>query len=180
MNCPFVAGHFRLVKIYLKDPSLRETVITILKSCQLSTEYVDNIPKCTETIQTRTTFRPQGSNMDFSNIDEYDPLYARVKIKRRIKETLDSFTLRRWLSRNYKTAVERHEKYIPLHEEIGRLKRELQAEFGLKEIRFDCGWNETHFRGCLQSFKALADQHPYFMHVLRGINILRVLKRGIV
>lgn len=162
-----MVGRFRLVKIYLKDPSLRETVVTILKSCQLSTEYVDNIPKCTE--PTRSTFRPQRSNMDFSDIDENDPLFARVKIKRRIRETLDSFTLRRWLNKNYKTALDRYEKHRPLREEIGRLKKELQIEFGLTEIRFDCGWNETHFRGCLQSFKALADQHPNIMHVLRGM-----------
>lgn len=158
-------GHFKLVKIYLKDPSLRATVITILKSCELSTEYVDNIPKCTKQ---STTFQPRNSNVEFTDIDENDPLFARVKIKRRIKETLDSFTLRRWLSRNYKAALDRYEKHRPVKEEIRRLKKELQVEFGLKEVRFDCGWNETHFRGCLQSFKALADQHPHTMHELRG------------
>lgn len=168
ISCFFTTGRFRLVNIYLKDPSLRETVVTILKSCHLSTEYVDNIPKCTETM--KTTFRPQKSNFDFTNVDENDPLFTRVQIKRRVRETIDSSTLRRWLSRNYKAALDRYEKHRPVREEIGRLKKELLAQFGLSEIRFDCGWNETHFRGCLQSFKALADQHPYIMHVLRGEN----------
>lgn len=164
-----MTGHFKLVKIYLKDPSLREAVYTILKSCQLSTEYVDNIPKCTEV--KNTTFRPRKSNIDFSNIDENDPLFTHILVKRRIRETLDSFTLRRWLNKNYQAAIDCYEKYRPMREEIGRLKKELQAEFGLKEIRFDCGWNETHFRGCLQSFKALAEQHPHNMHILRGSQV---------
>lgn len=162
----FVTGHFKLVKIYLRDPSLRETVVTILKSCQLSTEYVDNIPKCSE--QKRTTFRPRKSNIDFTNLDENDPLFTHILVKRKVRETLDSFTLRRWLNRNYKAALERYERHKPVREEIGRLKKELQAQFGLQNVIFDCGWNESHFRGCLQSFKALADQHPHLMHVLRG------------
>lgn len=172
----FSIGHFKLVKIYLKDPSLRETVATILKSCQLSTEYVDNIPKCTD-IKQQTTFRPQRGNIDFTNLDENDPLFTHILVKRRVRETMDSFTLRRWLNKNYKIAIDRYETHKPLREEIERLKKELQAQFGLKEVRFDCGWNETHFRGCLQSFKALADQHAYKMHALRGINVA-VLKNS--
>lgn len=166
----FPTGHFRLVKIYLKDPSLRETVITILKSCQLSTEYVDNIPKCTEQPK-RTSFRPRNDNIDFTDVDVNDPLYTHILVKRRVRETLDSFTLKRWLNKNYKIALERYERHKPVREEIGRLRKELQAQFGLEDVRFDCGWKESHFRGCLQSFKALADQHPHIMHVLRGFTI---------
>lgn len=168
----FLTGHFKLVQIYLKDPSLRETVVTILKSCQLSTEYVDNIPKCT-TETKRTSFRPRERPIDFTDLDENDPLFTHILVKKRIKETRDTLTLRRWLSKNYKAALERYESHKPMREEIGRLRKELQLQFGLKDVRFDCGWNETHFRGCLLSFKALADQHPHIMHVLRGLKVAK-------
>lgn len=153
------------MKIDLRDPSLRETIATILRSCQLSTEYVDNIARCPE--QPRQ-FRPPAGDIDFADLDESDPLFTHIVVKRRIRETVDSFTLRRWLDRNYEAALERYEKHGPMREEITRLRRELVAQHGFLDVRFECGWNETHFRGCLLSFKALADHHPHFMHVLRG------------
>lgn len=136
-----------------------------MKSCQLSTEYVDNIPKCTEQ---RQTFRPRKSDIDFTDLDENHPLYTHIVVKRRVKETLDSFTLRKWLNSNYKLALERYEQHKPMREDIGRLRKALCEEWGLKDVRFECGWNETHFRGCLLSFKGLTDQHPNIMHRLRG------------
>ncbi|GJQ86529.1 hypothetical protein Trydic_g10429 [Trypoxylus dichotomus] len=44
----------------------------------------------------------------------------------------------------------------------------IQNTIGVSKIIWDCGWNEMHFRGCLQSFIALAEQNPEPMHILKG------------
>lgn len=49
---------------------------------------------------------------------------------------------------------------------------DIYNNFCVKEVKWDCGWNEMHFRGCLQSFKALANDHPDKMSVLKGILLM--------
>lgn len=155
------------MQIYLKDRCLRETVLTILKSCKLSTEYVDNIPKPIKP-KAENTFRIR-KDVDYSNISENDPLFAHIIMKRKIKEAIELMTLRKWLSKNHKVALEKYESHNPVRDEISKLRSSLLEHWHLNDVRWECGWNETHFRGCLQSFKALADHHPCTMHVLRGI-----------
>lgn len=75
---------------------------------------------------------------------------------------------RPWLEKNIKAAAEKQAACYPLQEEVKRLQIELAEYLGLKEIIWDCGWNVTHFRGCLQSFQALARDHPEQMEVLKG------------
>lgn len=161
---PFILGN-KLVQISLKDPCLRETILTILKSCKLPTEYVDKIPKAPKV--TKENFKLR-QDIDLSNLSEDDPLYAHIIMKRKIKEAVDSFTLKKWLNKNYETALAHYELNRAVREEIERLRTLLCKQVGLSEFRWECGWNETHFRGCLLSFKALADQHPAPMQLLRG------------
>jgi len=56
----------------------------------------------------------------------------------------------------------------PVREEIVRLQKVLCDTLGVQSVVWDCGWNVTHFRGCLQSFQALARHHPNIMHTLKG------------
>lgn len=38
-------GNFKLVKINLNSKNVRETVVKILNACDISTNYVDKIPR---------------------------------------------------------------------------------------------------------------------------------------
>lgn len=160
----------KLVQIYLKDPCLRETILTILKSCKLPTEYVDKIPKSQKPPREKVRLREP---FDYSKFSEDDPLYAHIIFKRKIKEAIDSFTLKKWLNKNYESAIKQYEQNRPVREEIEKLRNLLCEQLGLSEFRWECGWNETHFRGCLLSFKALVDQHFTQMHLLRGTKITK-------
>lgn len=162
---PPILGDFRLVKIYLKDPCLRETVLTILKSCKLPTEYVDKIPKAPKI--PKQNVKPR-QNVDYSKVSEDDPLYAHIIMNQKIKEAIDLQTLKRWLDKNYESALKQYEQNRPVREDIEKLRTLLCEQLGITEFRWECGWNETHFRGCLLSFKALVDQHLAQMHLLRG------------
>lgn len=52
-----------------------------------------------------------------------------------------------WLEHNYKDALEKCKSGAALKEEIIRLKAEMIQLTKLKDIKFDCGWNNQHFRG---------------------------------
>lgn len=67
------------------------------------------------------------------------------------------YNFRQWLEENYKSALEKYEANKPLRKDIESICKEICENLGVKEIKWDCGWNEMHFRGCLQSFRALAN-----------------------
>lgn len=73
-------------------------------------------------------------------------------------------------------AVAKADANIPLREEVDKLQTALTKQLALMEIRWDCGWNVTHYRGCLQSFMSLAQQHPETMHILKGIFFFNLFK----
>lgn len=75
---------------------------------------------------------------------------------------------RLWLEDNHKNARERFDSTEPMRHDIEKMCNRVCEEFGIFEVRWDCGWNKTHFRGCLQSFMALARDHPSVMDVLQG------------
>lgn len=67
----------------------------------------------------------------------------------------------------------------PVRSEVKKLETILCTDLGLKEIIWDCGWNITHYRGCLLSFQALVHHHPKSMEVLRGRTLVFATSTGI-
>ncbi|RZC31974.1 T-cell activation inhibitor, mitochondrial, partial [Asbolus verrucosus] len=158
-------GSFRLIRIHINERDVREAVLTILKTCDLPTEYVDKIPKPPKP---KETVRVNSSTIDFSKINEDDPVFGPIVMRQRMDEAKEALKLRNWLAKNRKSALEKNEANRPLREEVDRLRKAIAKEWKLTDVRWDCGWNATHFRGCLQSFMSLAEQHPEVMHILKG------------
>jgi hypothetical protein len=73
-----------------------------------------------------------------------------------------------WLKNNVSEALKKLAACQPVREEIVRLQKGLCDTLGVQSVVWDCGWNVTHFRGCLLSFQALARHHPNIMHTLQG------------
>nr|XP_023025344.1 T-cell activation inhibitor, mitochondrial isoform X1 [Leptinotarsa decemlineata] len=159
---------FRFTKIHLKDRDIRSTIVTILKSCGLPTDYVDSI------IPPPKIEKPDYSNLKYKNeIDltkenDNHPIFAHVRMQRKIKEAQEALKLRNFLITNHRDALDKSEKGAVYREEITKLKKQITAELGLKEIQWNCGWNDTHFRGCLLSFLSLTEHHPEIRNVLKG------------
>ncbi|XP_044266173.1 T-cell activation inhibitor, mitochondrial [Tribolium madens] len=158
-------GTFRLIKIYISERDIREAVLTILRACDLPTEYVDKIPKPPE--PKKETVRINTNNIDFSKVNENDPIFGPIVMRQKINEAKEALKLKNWLVKNYQSALEKLEANRPLREEVDRLRKKIAQQWKLTDVRWDCGWNVTHFRGCLQSFMSLAEQHPEVMHVLK-------------
>lgn len=160
---------FRLINIHIHERDIRATVVTILKSCGLPTDYVDSIIKPPETVRESDQYKIRYKNdIDFTKINKNHPIYAHIVMQRKIKEAQDALVLRNWLRLNYKDALEISKQGEVYREEIQRLRMSITKSLGLREIRWDCGWNDTHFRGCLLSFKSLVEQHPEIMYKLQG------------
>lgn len=153
--------NFELVSISLKEKDVRQSVLTILKSCKLSTEFVDKIPQPQKST-------PFTSNLDFSKVPDDDIIFGPIILTRKIREFNDQLFLKQWLDENYKNAFLKSESNKPVREEIKILKSKWKRKLGLADIRWDSDWNEMQFRGCLRSFDVLAQQHPVHVTKLQG------------
>lgn len=79
-------GIFRLVEISLREPNIRSTILSILKTCNLSTDYVNSVSSASESSQ-------ETSMPVYDYQQEYD-IYTIIKVKRKIKKVKEAITLR--------------------------------------------------------------------------------------
>jgi len=87
------AGKFTLVKIQLKEKDLRQAILSILKTCDLPTTFVDKIEEQKPSItKHKSRFWQRaysGERIDFSELEE-DPIYASIIMKRKINAEPDT------------------------------------------------------------------------------------------
>nr|XP_031845325.1 T-cell activation inhibitor, mitochondrial isoform X5 [Nomia melanderi] len=176
------AGKFTLVQIQLKERDLRQTILSILKTCDLPTTFVDKIEeqKPSDGAQYKSRFWQRkgysGENIDFSELED-DPIYASIMMKRKIN--IEPDTLKAYLDKHINEVHVKLEACRPMREEVQKLEKLLCSELGLKNIKWDCGWNIAHYRGCLLAFKALSEHHPEPMKVLRNRTLVFANDTGI-
>ncbi|XP_015606469.1 T-cell activation inhibitor, mitochondrial isoform X2 [Cephus cinctus] len=175
------AGKFTLVKIQLNERDLKKTILSILKTCNLPTTFLDKIqeekppnPKYKSRFwQDRGL---SGERLDFSELED-DPIFAAIFMRRKINSEPDTF--KAYLDKHVNEAHIKLEACRPVREEVKKLEEELCAALGLKSIIWDCGWNITHYRGCLLAFQALAKHHPEPMVVLKDRTLVFANDTGI-
>lgn len=56
--------------------------------------------------------------------------------------------------------------------DVANLERAIVERLQLYAIRYDCGWNVEHYRGCLKSLNRLADQYVNDLRPLRGRTVM--------
>lgn len=89
------------------------------------------------------------------------------------------FIYRAYLDKHVNTAHIKLESCRPIREEVEKLEKILLKDIGLKNVSWDCGWNVSHYRGCLLSFQALAKHHPEQMTVLKDRTLIFANETGI-
>ncbi|XP_030756379.1 T-cell activation inhibitor, mitochondrial [Sitophilus oryzae] len=165
----------RLIKIYLKEPDIETTIVNILKACNLPTEHLEHLVESNGKEKSQNIYNEKEwvsvrykNEYDFTKMNKNHPLFATYIMQQKIKKARESLRLRNWLQQNCSEALEKCKSGQASRIEIKRLKEEVVNNFKLKEIIWDCGWNGTHFRGCLLAFKSLMEQHPEQKKVLVG------------
>jgi len=158
------------VRIRLRDATLRRTVLTILRGCDLPTDFVDSIPVSEEEqrgqVMEEVPRRPwrddlwsEGSQQQeessggFSPTDKGQPFLA-------------------WLTNNVGVARTRLQVCEPIRLEIERLQGGICYEYELEDIAWDCGWETVHRRGTVQSFQAMLLSYPSLQDIVRGRTIV--------
>lgn len=83
--------------------------------------------------------------------------------KEETRKTIDT-----WMSENYDLAKARAKDLEPLRRDVEALQKHVVDSLGLKDARYDCGWNFEHYRGCLKTLQRLAALHQDHVKHLRG------------
>lgn len=158
-------GEFRLVKIQVNGNDVRETVVKVLNACDMSTNYVDKIPKSPK--------KKSFSKPDFTKAyQEYSDEFEKVAyMKRKVKEKKAITNIVEWVFANSSSAKEKFESASATRDQVKTLIEQLCKTYGIKELKYDRGWNMSHIRGALQSLVSLATQHSSIMGNLEGRTI---------
>ncbi|GBN72455.1 T-cell activation inhibitor, mitochondrial [Araneus ventricosus] len=167
-------GHtmsFKHVNIQLLGKDIHRVLHNILSTCHLSTDYLDDLeksrPKQVSQARPKQTSSAQTSSEKFDQRWWNEARQTVEDIERCIWNEPD-VDFRSWLVQNIDKALRRLQMCQPLREETERLRNELREVHHLKDIVWNCGWGITHFRGCLQSFQRLVQQHPSQILPLKG------------
>ncbi|XP_075974214.1 T-cell activation inhibitor, mitochondrial isoform X2 [Anticarsia gemmatalis] len=154
-----------MVKIQLNGSNVRETVVKVLNACDMSTTYVDKIPKSPK----KTDF----SKADFTKAyREYNDEFEKAAyMKRKVQEKKASHNIVEWVFENSNVAKEKYESARATRDQVTSLIDQLCKSYGIKEVKYDGGWNISHIRGALQSLVSLATQHSGIMGNLEGRTI---------
>jgi len=153
------------VHILLKDTKIRPTILAILKSVDLPSDYVDTIPisqnddnyevpnECEKKVyyEWEGHFSYQGSG--YSSTDKRQPFIS-------------------WLSNNVEIARTRLSQCEQIRLATQRLQDELCYNYNLQDILWDCGWETSHRRGSVESFKFLADNHPFIGNIVKNRTVV--------
>ncbi|XP_063975280.1 T-cell activation inhibitor, mitochondrial isoform X2 [Diachasmimorpha longicaudata] len=174
------AGKFTLVKIQLNDKDLKKTIISILKTCNLPTTFVEKIEEPVRTTKKEKNFWEArggfGRGVDFTDLED-DPLYQSIFMRRTMNSEPDTF--KAYLDKHVNEAHVKLEACRPVREEVKKLEKILCEQLGLRDIFWDCGWNIAHYRGCLLAFQNLARHHPEQMEILRERTLVFANDTGI-
>lgn len=160
---------FRAVSISLAQRDIRGAVQSILSSCALSTQYVDNL--VTKNVSSKHKISVKDEKWD-ANL--WEDTFRTVENTPPREDTLSD-----WVKRYSKDAQERSKACQPIRDEISRLQEELCKKLHLKDLVWACGWGTSHFRGCLQSFQSLVTHHPEEMEILAGKTVIFGSESGV-
>ncbi|XP_065360096.1 T-cell activation inhibitor, mitochondrial isoform X2 [Calliphora vicina] len=161
---------FKLIKITLDNRSQdpKKIIQELLELCNLSTDYIKSVKS---TIVKPGQGTPYGSGtMGFKPAQDYTYgsefagfEQAYYKAKEEIKKPLDT-----WITDNAVLAKTRSKELESLKADVFKLQKVLIENLGLKDARYDCGWNFEHYRGCLKTLERLATMHEEHMKHLKG------------
>lgn len=156
-------GNFKQVQIRLSGNNVRATVVKILSACEISTAYVDKIPKTT------ASERGRSRKKTMNEYREMDETFSDLGgMEQKIKEARGAQNVIQWIKENSKSARDKYESTQATRDQVDAMLLQLNKSFGIKEVKWDNSWNISHIRGAVQSFLNLALQRPLDMKNLKG------------
>ncbi|EDV96760.1 T-cell activation inhibitor, mitochondrial [Drosophila grimshawi] len=167
--------NFRLVQIRMdrstRDP--KQFIQGLLESCNLSTDYI-------KTVKPTMQAKPQESMANKPSQDyHYNTEFAEFEAQFRSEASSRRPELSTWLAENADKARQRAKETADLVAEIDKLKNVLVRDLQLQDVRYECGWNIEHYRGCLKSLQRLSQTHAKTLETLKNRIVVFALFTGI-
>uniref|UniRef100_UPI00398EB68A T-cell activation inhibitor, mitochondrial isoform X1 n=2 Tax=Pristiophorus japonicus TaxID=55135 RepID=UPI00398EB68A len=164
------ASGFRAVSFTLQTKDLLSTVVNILKSCNLSTEHVQDS-------QVDMGLNHQNGSTPLSRPIRWDKTYYAFTGYRDPEEELDCTRrmepiLRSWLHKNGSVASEKLSASIPLRDELNRLKMEQCQQLEITDIRWQKSWGVAYRCSQLHSLARFARQNSPILHNIQGCTLI--------
>lgn len=118
-------GEFKLVRIQLNSSDVRETVVKVLSACDISTKYIDKIPKSP---QKNNNFSKENFTKAYK---EYSAEFEKVaRMKRKVQEKKAVENLIEWIYDNSATARSKYEATTATRDQVKSLMDHLCSTYG--------------------------------------------------
>ncbi|XP_028128065.2 T-cell activation inhibitor, mitochondrial isoform X2 [Diabrotica virgifera virgifera] len=106
---------FRFINIDIQGNDIRTTLCTILKSCDLPTDYVDSIipppPPSADNNPNSPNFKFRYKNeIDLTKVNQNHPIYAHIKMQMDMKRAQELLRLRNYLKKYAPEALKKSRK----------------------------------------------------------------------
>ncbi|CRK86368.1 CLUMA_CG000214, isoform A [Clunio marinus] len=164
---------FRLVKVPLtQQRDTKNFVVNVLKICGLETVSVEKIA-ATPPSPKKSSGGFKSSGLKYTvddNEGQFSEEFDLFQFK--VRRAREDETLAKFIKKNIDLAQIRTKNLEELREEVQKLKIELETKLMLIEIKYNCGWNFEHFRGCLKSLEKLHDLYADDMYNLKKKTII--------
>ncbi|KAK2712671.1 T-cell activation inhibitor, mitochondrial-like [Artemia franciscana] len=161
---------FQPITVKLNNKNIKSTVESILEACDLPLDAAKNLKENkVQMLKFQSASYAESFTPGF-----WDDVEFKTK-----KEQDGLANLSRWLEANAKKSKEVLRAGQAVRDEIKQLSDELLKELKLKDLKWECGWNTEHFKGCLRSLKCLASHHPSAMTALENRSLVIGSETGV-
>ncbi|GIY12006.1 DUF4461 domain-containing protein [Caerostris extrusa] len=160
---------FKRVNVKLLSKDVHHVLRTILSTCHLSTDHLDDL------LRSRPT-RAKQERSSSASVKYHDSMWNEDQKTEEDKPEEDEQQIKKephidfryWLNQNVDEALQRLWAYGPLREETEQLRSQLKQILHLKDIVWNIEWGMRYFKSYLQCFQELACQYPAWMIPLKG------------
>ncbi|XP_048737502.1 T-cell activation inhibitor, mitochondrial-like isoform X2 [Ostrea edulis] len=140
------------VKIHLASPNIRDTVTTVLSSCQLPLDYINTIPDVSPSTRHRVHHGP-----DFGDI------FARRKGGEEYYRKVQKLNLLSWIKTNSQISRANTEESLEFEKDVEYITGRLKEMVGLRAVRWHTNWGPRRYTACLTSLEKVAENHLAFV-----------------
>eukprot|EP00105_Crassostrea_gigas_P024641 XP_011444949.1 PREDICTED: T-cell activation inhibitor, mitochondrial-like isoform X2 [Crassostrea gigas] len=157
------------IKVHLASPSIRDTVTTVLTSCQLPLDYINTISEVPTSSKTKVHHGP-----DFRDI------FAGRKGGEAFYRKVEKLNLLSWIKTNSKISRKKSQESRDYSKDVKEITGRLKEMVGVRAIGWHTNWGPRRFTACLTSLEKVSENHPIVVKkFLFGRNVVFTDRNGV-
>ncbi|XP_061163315.1 T-cell activation inhibitor, mitochondrial-like [Saccostrea echinata] len=137
------------VKVHLASPSIRDTVATVLTSCQLPLDYINTLSDVPTTTKRRVYHGPDFGDI-FAGRKGGEAFYRKVR----------KLNLISWLKTNSKISRKNTKESQEYEKDVQDITKRLNKLVGVRAVKWHTNWGPRRYTACLTSLEKVSENHP--------------------